>query len=111
MKLGGLLVLVATFLIFEGIWQFVWIDIHRKGYLREKEEGETFYDWLNRYYKGELFWEMQNTFSLRWYYNSNIYKIFKRTVGLISLLLGIAIFVGIYFLSKTQYIVWLNIEF
>lgn len=101
---------VATLLTLSGIWKFVWIRIHIKGYKQQGLEGETFYDFLCRYYADQPFTRFKKDSKLRLIFNSKVYKISLRLQGLFLVLLGVAIFGIIFYTIQTEYGAWLDIK-
>lgn len=101
---------VATLLTLSGIWKFVWVRIHIKGYKQQGLEGESFYDFLCRYYADEPFTRFKKDSKLRLVFNSKVYKISLRLQGLFLVLLGVALFVLVFHISHTEYGSWLDIN-
>lgn len=100
----------ATLLTLSGIWKFIWIRIHIKGFKQQGLEGESFYDFLCRYYADQPFTRFKKNSKLRIIFNSKIYKFSLRLQGLLLVLLGFIIFGAIFYVSQTEYGVWLNIN-
>lgn len=104
-----LLFLCSLCLVF-GVWQFLWIVIHKKGYEMEKLKGESFPDFLFRYYAEDVMWKLRKRFVPKWFYYSKMFLIFTKVKGVILILAGLGIAVGLFLLSKSEYVVWLQIE-
>ena len=110
MTFKNICLFVATLLTLSGIWKFIWIRVHIKGYKQQGLEGESFYDFLCRYYADQPFTRFKKDSKLRIVFNSKIYKISLRLQGLFLVLLGVLIFGIIFYVSQTEYGVWLNID-
>lgn len=110
MTFKNICLFVATLLTLSGIWKFIWIRVHIKGYKQQGLEGESFYDFLCRYYADQPFTRFKKDSKLRIVFNSKIYKISLRLQGLFLVLLGILIFGIVFYVSQTEYGVWLNID-
>lgn len=110
MTFKNICLFVATLLTLSGIWKFIWIRVHIKGYKQQGLEGESFYDFLCRYYADQPFTRFKKDSKLRIVFNSKIYKISLRLQGLFLVLLGVLIFGIVFYVSKTEYGVWLNID-
>ena len=110
MTFKNICLFVATLLTLSGIWKFIWIRVHIKGYKQQGLEGESFYDFLCRYYADQPFTRFKKDSKLRIIFNSKIYKISLRLQGLFLVLLGVLIFGIIFYVSQTEYGVWLNID-
>lgn len=110
MTFKNICLFVATLLTLSGIWKFIWIRVHIKGYKQQGLEGESFYDFLCRYYADQPFTRFKKDSKLRIIFNSKIYKISLRLQGLFLVLLGVLIFGIVFYVSQTEYGVWLNID-
>lgn len=110
MTFKNICLFVATLLTLSGIWKFIWIRVHIKGYKQQGLEGESFYDFLCRYYTDQPFTRFKKDSKLRIVFNSKIYKISLRLQGLFLVLLGVLIFGIVFYVSQTEYGVWLNID-
>lgn len=110
MTFKNICLFVATLLTLSGIWKFIWIRIHIKGYKQQGLEGESFYDFLCRYYADQPFNRFKKDSKLRIIFNSKIYKFSLRLQGLFLVLLGIIIFGAVFYASQTEYGAWLNID-
>lgn len=110
MTFKNICLFVATLLTLTGIWKFIWIRVHIKGYKQQGLEGESFYDFLCRYYADQPFTRFKKDSKLRIVFNSKIYKISLRLQGLFLVLLGVLIFGIVFYVSQTEYGVWLNID-
>ena len=110
MTFKNICLFVATLLTLSGIWKFIWIRVHIKGYKQQGLEGESFYDFLCRYYADQPFTRFKKDSKLRIVFYSKIYKISLRLQGLFLVLLGVLIFGIIFYVSQTEYGVWLNID-
>ena len=110
MTFKNICLFVATLLTLSGIWKFIWVRVHIKGYKQQGLEGESFYDFLCRYYADQPFTRFKKDSKLRIVFNSKIYKISLRLQGLFLVLLGVLIFGIVFYVSQTEYGVWLNID-
>lgn len=110
MTFKNICLFVATLLTLSGIWKFIWIRVHIKGYKQQGLEGESFYDFLCRYYADQPFTRFKKDSKLRIVFNSKIYKISLRLQGLFLVLLGVLIFGIVFYVSQTEYGVWINID-
>lgn len=110
MTFKNICLFVATLLTLSGIWKFIWIRVHIKGYKQQGLEGESFYDFLCRYYADQPFTRFKKNSKLKIVFNSKIYKISLRLQGLFLVLLGVLIFGIVFYVSQTEYGVWLNID-
>lgn len=108
--IGHIFVFLSSFCIVMGIWQFLWIKIHRKGYEMEKLEDESFTDFLFRYYEDELLWKLRKRFGPKWFYYGKSFIRFTKIKGVILIVVGIAIGVAVFLVSKTEYGIFLDIE-
>lgn len=104
------LVFLASLLILSGVWQFLWIVIHKKGYELEKLDGESFSDFLFRYYEDDWRWRLRRRLLPKWYVRSKLLLLFIKVKGVIFILGGLSIVYVLYFLSKSEYAPWLYIE-
>lgn len=77
----------------------------------EKQEGESFPDFLFRYYEDDVFWKFRRRFMPKWFYYSRMFLISMKIKGVLLIGAGIAIAVGIFFLQKSEYAAWLQIQF
>lgn len=111
MTVKNMIVFVATMFTLTGIWKFIWIFIHQRGYKMFAQEGESFFDFLCRYYADEPFNRFKKGSKLRIVYNSKMYKIIMSLQGIILLLLGIGMFIFVFAAKSSEYGVWLNIKF
>lgn len=107
----GLLTFLSSLCLVFGFWQFLWIVIHKKGYEMEKLEDESFPDFLFRYYSEDFLWKLRKRFVPKWFYYSKMFLIFVKIKGVLLILAGLAIGIGTYLLTKSQYEPWLHIEF
>lgn len=94
-----------------GVWQFLWIIIHKKGYEMEKQDDESFPDFLFRYYADELPWKLRKRFMPKWFYYSKIFLISVKIKGVVLIVCGVLIAIAIFWVSKSEYAPWLHIEF
>lgn len=101
---------VATLLTLSGVWKFVWIQVHIKGYKEQGLEGETFFDFLCRYYADQPFTRFKKGSKLRFVFNTKVYKFSMRLQGSILVLLGVLLFGLVFYISQTEYGAWLNIK-
>lgn len=96
------LFLIFYFLLF-GIWQFIWLWLHSKGYEINKENNESFYDFMCRYYKDSVIWKIRKKLNIRWFYNSRAFKNFIRLKGIVFIIFSLAIFILFLYLKSTDY--------
>lgn len=104
-----ILFLLASLFLIAGIWQFLWIVIHKKGYEMNKLDGEKFMDWCFRYYEGEFVWKLRKKFGPKWFYYSKMFFIFMKIKGVLLILAGAGILVGVFLISRTDYAGYLHI--
>ena len=105
-----ILTFLSTFCVLLGLWQFAWIVIHRKGYELEKQDDESFMDFMFRYYADEWQWKLRKRYGPKWFYYSKMFLIFTKIKGVILIVVGLAIAFGVFFLSGTDLGVYLQIE-
>ena len=106
-----ILTFLSTLCVVFGVWQFLWIVIHKRGYEMEKLEDESFPDFLFRYYAEDFFWKLRKRFVPKWFYYSKMFLIFMKVKGVILILAGLVLALCLVYLSKSEYAAWLQIEF
>jgi hypothetical protein len=104
-------VFVITYLYAFGLWQFISLRINKKGYKIEKQDGETFFDFMCRYYADNWIWKIRKKLNHRWIYNSKIYGFLVILKGVFSIIFATALLSALIYMRNTDYGVWLNIEF
>lgn len=107
----GILIFLSSLCFVFGVWQFLWIVIHKKGYELEKLENETFYDFLFRYYEDDFFWKLRKRYGARWFYRSKAFLLFMKIKGVLLILSSVLIALGTFLLSESEYAVFLQITF
>lgn len=109
-KVIDLLVFFIAYMFILGVWQFISLAVHKKGYELEKQGGETFFDFMCRYYSDDFFWKLRKRYGVKWVYNSKVYSKFVILKGVVLILLAISLVIAILWLKTTEYYVWLSIE-
>lgn len=107
----GFLTFLSSLCFVFGFWQFLWVIIHRKGFEMDGQEGESFPDFLFRYYEDDVFWKLRKRFMPKWFYYSKMFLFFVKLKGVMLITSGTLIAVGIFLLSKSEYAQWLQIQF
>lgn len=110
LTLGGLLRFFVGWFFWWGLWQFIWIEITNRGYQCKKEEGESLFDFCCRYYGG-VGWDFRRKLGIKWFYNSKAFKNFVRLKGVVLFLLSAGLVFLYFWLTKSEYAVYLNIRF
>lgn len=103
-------VFFSAYMLILGVWQFLYIKIHKKGYELEKKENETFFEFMCRYYEDDFFWKLRKKYGIKWLYNSKIFEKYIKLKGIILILFGLIVVFGLLLLRQTDYYVWLSIE-
>lgn len=109
-RIIDLLVFFIAYMIILGVWQFISLAIHKKGYELEKLEDESFFDFMCRYYSDDFFWKLRRKYGIKWVYNSKVYSKFIMLKGFILIVLAILLVLAILWLKSTEYYIWLSIE-
>lgn len=110
MRIIDIIIFVITYIFIYGVWQFLFLVIHKKGYELEKLENETFFDFMCRYYSDDIFWKIRKKLGYSWIYNSKIYESWIKFKGIIFIVIAIVGVVGLWLFSKSDYFIWLSIE-
>lgn len=105
MRLLDLMLFIAFFNIFLGIYHFYFLYVTKKLFdIKVKEEGydKTWFMFCCDRFDNAL-WKLRQKFKFRWFYESSLFIIFLRLKGIFSCLVGIAILILIFFLKKTEW--------
>lgn len=109
-KIFDIIVFFITYIFILGVWQFISLRINKKGYEIEKEDNETFFDFMCRYYSDDLFWKIRKKLGYSWIYNSKIYEKFVILKGIILIAFAIIMIIILLLFHKSEYFIWLSIE-
>lgn len=76
----------------------------------EKQDDESFMDFLFRYYDSEWQWQIRKRFGPKWFYYSKWFLRFIKFRGIVLILAGLVIGLAVFFVSRTEYGIFLDIE-
>ena len=109
-QIFDIIVFFIAYLFIYGIWQFIHLRINKKGYELEKQDHESFFDFMCRYYSDDLSWKLRKKIGLRWIYNSKVYERFIILKGIILVAVAILMVVLLLLFKQSEYFIWLGIE-
>lgn len=109
MTISYILIFTSLYLIVHGFWNLYTIKVYRRAYSYFKKPKEKFLDYLNREI-GTLTIKIAVVLNAHKFYDSKLYVIFRILFGLSQVCFGIAILLGTFYISKTDFGILLGIK-
>lgn len=109
MKLGYLLLIISIYFIIQGVWRLYTLKAYKKAYILFKNPNEKYLDFLNREL-GLWYIKLAVFLKLHWLYNSKMYEIIQSFIGILQVVLGVAIIIAMFFISRTEFVAYFNVK-
>lgn len=101
-----LVIFCIAYSLLKGVWQFFYLRINKRGYEVNKLEGESYYDFMCRYYS----WGIRKKLHLGRFYNSKFYVKFTIFKGVFLILFALVLLLLVFLISRSEFALWLKLE-
>lgn len=111
MSIKEVLLFFMFTLLFLGSYQFYWSFITKKAYkLRDDcDKDLDYFDFCCKEYDTAI-WKWRQKSKARWFYHSNMFKIFVMLKGISLLSLYFVLFILLFLLNSSEYASWIDVK-
>ena len=101
MSIKEVLLFFMFTLLFLGSYQFYWSFITKKAY-KLRDDCDKEYD--------TAIWKWRQKSKARWFYHSNMFKIFVMLKGISLLSLYFVLFILLFLINSSEYASWIDVK-